>query len=77
MKADFATAIESVRGIQANLVRSQRSMRSLCREMAVHKFLFKLGIAQDKTKDCDFEAPIKWYAELGYFLMGWCRVFIK
>ena len=28
-------------------------------------------------KDGDFEAPIKWYAELGDFLMGWCRVFIK
>lgn len=54
-----------------------RGYRSVSREWACHKFLFNLGIARARTKDCDFEAPIKWYAELGYFLMGWCRVFIK
>lgn len=76
-KKDFIPFLDSYDFPEANKVKSIRGFRSLCREWSAHNFLYSLGIARNKTKDCDFEAPIKWYAELGYFLLGWCRVFIK
>ena len=56
----------------------KRSRWSLKAEWATHNALYGLGIARERTKDCDLNANQAWYVEGAYIVVGaivW--VFIK
>lgn len=47
-------------------------------EWTVHNFLYNIGIERERTKDCDFDYPKKWYYLVGYAIGGVvCWLFIK
>ena len=48
----------------------ERSINSLRREWATHTLLYNMKIQQEKTKDCDLEYKQKWYAKIGYAIIG-------
>ena len=48
----------------------KRSMASLMREWSCHNALYALGIRRDKTKDCDLNASLPWYASALYWVFG-------
>lgn len=48
----------------------KRSRWSLKAEWSVHVFLYNLGIARERTKDCDLNANQAWYAKAAYWVFG-------
>ena len=48
----------------------KRSRWSLKAEWAVHNALYGLGIARERTKDCDLDYPQPWYVEGAYIVFG-------
>lgn len=48
----------------------KRSFWSLEREWATHNALYALGIARERTADVDLNYPQKWYARVGYAIVG-------
>ena len=59
-------------------VLEHRSNFSLINEWCVHSMLYRLGIATERTRDCDLNYPQKWYEKAGYFCAGLiARVFIR
>lgn len=48
----------------------QRSTRSLYLEWACHNAAYALGIRRDKTKDCDLNVSLPWYASALYWVLG-------
>lgn len=77
-KVRFDAELKAIRERFPSHVIWQRSMASLCREWAAHNLAYALGIARDRTKDCDLNFALPWYAKAFYWLTGavaW--VFIK
>ena len=76
-KRDFECRLAALTDADALEVKAHRSMRSMCREWACHNFLYNLGILRDHTESVDINWPQKWYVRAAYFLLGWCKIFIK
>ena len=67
---DFLHELEEVRSQTFGSDVWKRSMTSLMREWAVHNFCYALGIRRDKTKDCDLNVSLPWYASALYWVLG-------
>lgn len=48
----------------------KRQLKSLKNEWISHNLLYKLGLYKDRTRDVDFEYPIKWYYRIGYYILS-------
>ena len=48
----------------------KRPMRSLLAEWTCHNALYAIGIAREKTNDCDLNSHLPWYADAAYRLFG-------
>ena len=60
----------SIRNLHPSCPVFQRSFRSLKAEWAVHDALYALGIARERTKDCDLNIGQPWYTRAAYWLFG-------
>lgn len=69
-KWDFLHELEGVRLKTFGSDVWKRSMTSLMREWACHNAAYALGIRRDKTKDCDLNASLPWYASALYWVLG-------
>lgn len=59
-------------------VLDHRSNFSLINEWCVHSLLYRLGIARERTKDCDLNWPQKWYIRTAYTVAGLiARIFTR
>ncbi len=50
--------------------KSKRSLNSWIREWKAHNRLYRLGLFESHTKDCDLEENEKWYRRLVYWFIG-------
>lgn len=71
-RADFLAALPAkpFHTIEAALVMTCRSTRSLLREWAAHKLLYQLGILRSHTASVDLNHPQPWYVRAAYWLVG-------
>lgn len=69
-KWDFLHELEGVRLKTFGSDVWKRSMTSLMREWACHNAAYALGILRDKTKDCDLNVSLPWYASALYWVLG-------
>lgn len=79
-KKDFEDVLNSIANYEDayETIFEFRSSHNMRREWAVHNFLYKLGIEQDRTRDVDFDFDQKWYWTIAYaicFPISW--LFIK
>ena len=78
-KKDFKKFYKEIRDrFPENVVMTKRKDCGMNMEWATHNFLYNLKIKRDHTTDVDINYPLKWYAKLGYALVGpiaW--IFIK
>jgi hypothetical protein len=56
--------------ISFDVVRNNRTTRSLLREWAAHKLCYALHIKRSSTESVDLDWPQAWYFRLGYFVIG-------
>lgn len=56
--------------ISFDLVRNNRTTRSLLREWAAHKLCYALHIFRSHTEAVDLDWPQPWYMRLAYWLVG-------
>ena len=55
----------------------KRSIFSLSMEWAAHNFCYAIGYKRERTADVDLNYPQKWYARIGYAVVGvlvWCFI---
>ena len=71
-RADFLAALPAkpFHTIEAALVMTCRSTRSLLREWAAHKLLYQLHILRSHTESVDLNHPQPWYVRAAYWLVG-------
>ena len=69
-KKDFDSALAAIEEAHPELFVWKRTKNSLKRELAAHNFLYSLGIAKSRTKDCDLNYPLAWYVSAAYWLVG-------
>lgn len=69
-KARYTTELNVVRYLEPKCPLWGRGMGSMRREWAVHNLAYSLRIKRSKTKDCDLEYKQKWYAKIGYAIIG-------
>ena len=71
-RADFLAALPAkpFHTIEAALVMTCRSTRSLLREWAAHKMLYQLHILRSHTASVDLNHPQPWYVRAAYWLVG-------
>lgn len=69
-KARFRPELEIIQNLYPDHAVWHRSMKSLCREWACHNAAYALGIRRDKTKDCDLNVSLPWYASALYWVLG-------
>ena len=69
-KKEFDRQLYKIQSLYPSCHVWQRSMRSLCREWALHNALYSLGFKKGRTKDVDLNYPLKWYASSAYYIFG-------
>ena len=72
-KEEMRLVIEELRSYfrdKDDLAVNKRSIKSQVREWAAHNFLYDLGVCRLRTSNVDLNAPAKWYAEIGYFILS-------
>ena len=60
----------SIRNLHPTCPVFQRSFRSLKAEWCSHNAAYSLGIARERTKDCDLNIGQAWYVVAAYWLFG-------
>ena len=56
-KHSFKAVLATYTDSEAQDVKAHRSTYSLLMEWATHNWLYSLGIARERTKDCDLDYP--------------------
>lgn len=56
-KRSFKAVLATFTDAEAREVKAHRSTYSLCAEWACHNFLYRIGIARERTKDVDLDYP--------------------
>lgn len=77
-KRKMGRELTSIRNLHPTCGLWQRSDASIKSEWRAHNFAYAIGIARERTKDCDLNFALPWYAKAFYWLVGavaW--VFIK
>lgn len=69
-KKDFQKQLTMIRNLHPNIPLWNRSDASIKREWATHNLLYSLGIARERTKDCDLNYEHKWYMKIAYGVVG-------
>ena len=71
-RADFLAALPAkpFHTIEAALVMTCRSTRSLLREWAAHKLLYQLGILRSHMESVDLDYPQRLSVRIAYWLVG-------
>lgn len=69
-KKKMSRELTSIRNLHPACPLWQRSEGSLKREWATHNLAYALGIRRKKTKDCDLNYSLPWYAEVFYAIVG-------
>ena len=69
-KRYFSRELARIKGIHPNSDVWLRSYRSMEREWSVHNALYALGLFRARTKDVDINYKQKWYAKVGYAIVG-------
>lgn len=71
-RADFLAALpaEPFHTIEAALVMTCRSTRSLLREWAAHKLLYQLHILRSHTESVDLDYPQRLSVRIAYRIVG-------
>lgn len=69
-KKKMGRELQSIRNLHPSCPLWQRSEGSLKREWATHNLAYALGIRREKTKDCDLNYSLPWYAEVFYVIVG-------
>lgn len=69
-KGKFGRELKGIRNLHPACPVWGRSEKSLIREWATHNLAYALGIRREKTKDCDLNYSLPWYAEVFYAIVG-------
>lgn len=69
-KKKFTKELNSIRNLHPACLLWNRSESSLCREWAAHNLAYAMNIKRGKTKDCDLNYELTWYANILYFIVG-------
>lgn len=70
-KTGFEPLLDWIHKMYPNCaVFDNRTMKSLCREWAVHNALYDLHLFRSHTKDVDLNWPIKKWVEIAYNVVG-------
>lgn len=69
-RKEMRSQIEAHRLIWPTNKALKRKTASLVREWCGHNLLYSIGLFRSHTKDVDFEAEPKWYAELAWFVLS-------
>lgn len=56
-KHRFESVLATFTDADAQVVKMNRSMRSLCAEWSVHNFLYRIGIERERTASVDLDYP--------------------
>lgn len=72
-KHEIRLVIEELRSFfrdENDLAINKRSISSQVREWATHNLLYDFGICRKRTTSVDLNYPIKWYVEIGYYILS-------
>ena len=75
-KNRFQYEIDKIRNLHPTCHLWIRSDGSIRREWAARNWAYSLGIKHDRTADVDLNFEQKWYARLGYFVVGSIALFV-